>query len=363
MDAVRLAASFCLGIAVFSQAGTPAVAQMTAPESDLAAPQIPAWQPVMAILPPKRPAPMAPDSAGPLVLQPTQAVAAAPPAGFQPLSQPISFTPAFQPIPRPAAASPRQDGAEPPPVPARSVAPPPPAPSPRPLATAAATRSEPVAQTRSVGQPPVPTPSQKPVVTAATPQNEPVPQASAPLSDQAIIELANAYFSRLRTLVADFTQIGGDGRRLTGQLYLQRPGKVRFEYEEPSSLEVIADGSSVAVRDRKLATQDLYAISQTPLKFLLRDRVDIGKDLRVTDISQDLQGVRITLEDRSTLGGTSKITLFFDQQVQTLSRWRIVDPQGFQTTVILSNVETARRVDQSLFVINYERMLRDNPNR
>ncbi|HVL74119.1 MAG TPA: outer-membrane lipoprotein carrier protein LolA, partial [Beijerinckiaceae bacterium] len=175
-----------------------------------------------------------------------------------------------------------------------------------------------------------------------------------------IVERANAYFNGLSTLVGDFVQTGGDGRRLTGKLYLQRPGRMRFEYAAPATLEVVADGSSVAVRDRRLATQDLYSIGQTPLKFLLRANVDIGRDIRVTEAATEADGVRLGLEDRSTLGGTSKITLYFDPEVTTLRRWRIVDPQGFTTTVALANLETGRRLDSSLFAINYERMLGDN---
>src|SRR5215213_6741955 len=177
---------------------------------------------------------------------------------------------------------------------------------------------------------------------ASQPQAAPRPPVAAtasispaalnePLSERQIVERANAYFNGMSTLTGDFVQTGGDGRRLTGKLYLQRPGRIRFEYDAPATIEVIADGSSVAVRDSKLVTQDLYAISQTPLKFLL--------------------------EDKSTLGGTSKIALFFDKDVRTLQRWRIVDPQGFTTIVALSNLDTARRVDPRLFVINYERML------
>ena len=102
----------------------------------------------------------------------------------------------------------------------------------------------------------------KPIVTASV---GPIARVE-PLPNSAVIERANAYFTGLSTLVADFTQVGGDGRRMGGTLYLQRPGKVRFEYDPPATLEVIADGRSVAVRDRKLATQDLYSISQTPPK-------------------------------------------------------------------------------------------------
>jgi outer membrane lipoprotein-sorting protein len=199
-------------------------------------------------------------------------------------------------------------------------------------------------------------PSPQPLVTAATGSAAPA-AAAAPLSDRAIVERANAYFNGLSSLVANFVQVGGDGRRLTGTLYVQRPGKLRFEYDAPATMEIIADGSSVAVRDRKLATQDLYTVSQTPLKFLLRDRVELGRDIKVLGAGADPEGVRVSLEDASTLGGTSKITLFFDPAVETLTKWRIVDPQGFQTNVTLTNLDRNRRVDTKLFVINYERML------
>jgi outer membrane lipoprotein-sorting protein len=192
---------------------------------------------------------------------------------------------------------------------------------------------------------------------------KPVVPAAAriePLSNREIVERANAYFTNLGTLLADFTQVGGDGRKLRGTLSLQRPGKLRFEYDPPATLEVIADGSSVAVRDRKLATQDLYSISQTPLKFLLREQVALGQDIAIRGITNDGDSVRISLEDRSTLGGTSRITLYFDPQIETLTQWRIVDPQGFQTIVMLNKAEKGRRMDPDLFKIQYEAIVGSN---
>jgi outer membrane lipoprotein-sorting protein len=196
-----------------------------------------------------------------------------------------------------------------------------------------------------------------PVVTAATP---PATASTAPsLNERQIVERANSYFNVITSLAGDFVQIGGDGRRLTGKIFLQRPGKIRFEYDAPATLEVIADGSSVAVRDKKLATQDLYSIGQTPLKFLLRDRIDLGRDLKITEVAPENDAVRISLEDKSTLGGTSKITLYFDKDVANLTRWRILDPQGFQTTVSLANLERNARIEQQLFTIDYQRVLGD----
>jgi len=171
----------------------------------------------------------------------------------------------------------------------------------------------------------------------------------------AVLQQANAYFNGFQTLTGSFIQIGADGRRIGGKLTLSKPGRLRFEYDQPSPLEVVADGTSVAVRDRKLGTQDLYFISQTPLKFLLREKIDLARDLTVTDVSNDPQGIRVALEDRSTLGGTSKIQLTFDAEMKTLSQWRITDPQGYLTTVQLSNLQKGKAVDGSLFFINYGR--------
>ncbi len=207
----------------------------------------------------------------------------------------------------------------------------------------------------------------EPVETAAVPAapeaGRPAQQVAAattaaavdPANPAAVIERANAYFNGVTTLTGNFIQIGADGRKIGGKLTLAKPGRLRFDYDQPSTLEVIADGTSVAVRDRKLATQDLYFISQTPLKFLLRDKIDLARDLTVTDVAAEPGGIRIVLDDRSTLGGTSRIALYFDDAMKTLSQWRITDPQGYQTTVLLSNLQRGRAVDGMLFVINYGR--------
>jgi outer membrane lipoprotein-sorting protein len=176
-----------------------------------------------------------------------------------------------------------------------------------------------------------------------------------PADPATVLAQANGYFNGITTLTGTFMQIGADGRRIGGKLTLAKPGRLRFDYDQPSPLEVVADGTSVAVRDRKLNTQDLYFIAQTPLKFLLREKIDLARDLTVTDVASDGGGVRISLEDRATLGGTSKIQLFFDPEMKTLSQWRITDPQGYITTVQLSNLQKGKGVDGNLFFINYGR--------
>lgn len=200
----------------------------------------------------------------------------------------------------------------------------------------------------------VPTGATTPIAFVEPPRTQ---IAALPATPEAAVEELNGYFNGITTLVGDFIQFGGDGRRYEGTLYLQKPGRVRFEYKPPATLEVIADGQSVAVRDRRLATQDLYAIGQTPLKFLLKERVDLGRDMKVLNVVNKPDAIRVTVEDRATFGGTSRITLTYDPRENALKQWVVVDPQGFETTVALYNLNTRKRPDPKLFTINYERML------
>jgi outer membrane lipoprotein-sorting protein len=172
---------------------------------------------------------------------------------------------------------------------------------------------------------------------------------------RALIERVNVYLMSLQTLVGDFVQIGPDGRRSEGKLYLQKPGRVRFEYNPPSPVELVADGNSVVVRDRKLETQDLYPLSQTPLRFLLADRIDLLKETNVISVSADDTFVSLQIEEKQTLGGTHKVLLMFSAKDMQLKQWTITDPQGFDTTVALANLDPSKKLDPSMFVINYAR--------
>jgi outer membrane lipoprotein-sorting protein len=173
--------------------------------------------------------------------------------------------------------------------------------------------------------------------------------AAAPLPAAEAVARANAWLDAMRVLTADFAQTGPDGRRSEGTLSLERPGRIRFEGPR---FEVVADGRSLAVIDRKLDTQDEYFIAQTPLKFLLADHIDIARDTRVLSVADEGNAVTIEIEDRAALGGTAHLTLVFDASTFALRRWTVIDAQGFQTVVTLSNLDLATRPDPALFHID-----------
>lgn len=188
-------------------------------------------------------------------------------------------------------------------------------------------------------------------------KNAALTRAKPAMPAEEVLSKANDYFNSAGTMVADFVQIGGDGRRTDGKLYVDRPGKMRFSYAPPATLDVIADGTSVAVIDRKLHTQDLYFIGQTPLKFLLKDHIDLAQDATVTDVTSDRNQASVVVEDHQTFGGTSKIRLTFSTEPFALRQWTITDPQGYETVVSLEDMDLASKPDPALFKISTERML------
>jgi outer membrane lipoprotein-sorting protein len=242
----------------------------------------------------------------------------------------IALAPAAaQPVPLPTPAPQPKTGTVPPPPASRQEAPP---------------------QNRSL------IPSWMPSIFGGQkPEAAPPPGTSTAFEprQRALVDKVSAYLSSVHVMSGDFVQVGADSREAKGQFYIQKPGKVRFEYDPPSPIDIIADGSSVVVRDRKLATQQLFPLSQTPLRYLLQDRIDLLRDTNVTAVYADERYVSIAVEEKHVLIGTSRLLMMFSAKDFGLRQWVVTDPQGYETTIALSNLDLSRRPDPSLFKIDY----------
>ena len=172
-------------------------------------------------------------------------------------------------------------------------------------------------------------------------------QAAVPEVAQRIAD----HFSSVRTMAGEFVQFGPNGEQTGGKFFLERPGKVRFNYDGKSNFRVISDGRSVVILNMKLRTSDLYPLSKTPLKLLLADRIDLSGG-RVTDIKQEDDLTTIQLADKSVFGN-AKITMMFDPNTYELRQWTITDAQGKDTTVMIFNTKEGVKLSADLFTIDY----------
>jgi outer membrane lipoprotein-sorting protein len=176
--------------------------------------------------------------------------------------------------------------------------------------------------------------------------------ASTPLlgaEQDAAVQRINAYFNGITNLQGTFEQIDSNNKRATGRFYVQRPGKLRFDYEPPSPLRIVADGAYLAIEDSDLKTIEKYPLESTPFRLLLGDGVDLAHDARIVGVESGDGSLAITVEDK-TGEAAGQIRLFFETEPEmTLKQWVITDAQGLTTTVNLDNVVPGRKVAADFF--------------
>jgi outer membrane lipoprotein-sorting protein len=162
------------------------------------------------------------------------------------------------------------------------------------------------------------------------------------------VKRATAYLQGLGLARGRFVQTTSKGGTSRGTLYLNRPGKARFEYDPPEQLLVVADGKSVWVSDRRLKTApDRYPLGATPLGIFLAKRVSLDASVVVTRLQQTSTGFAITV--RNANGSAGALVLDFADDPIGLRGWTVIDAQRNQTQVQLSGLETVASLSPSLF--------------
>ncbi|TIT19206.1 MAG: outer membrane lipoprotein carrier protein LolA [Mesorhizobium sp.] len=172
-------------------------------------------------------------------------------------------------------------------------------------------------------------------------------QAAVPATAQKIAD----HFSSVKSMSGEFVQFGPKGEQTGGKFFLERPGKIRFNYDGASNFRVISDGKSVVILNKKLRTSDLYPLSKTPLKLLLDDKIDLSGG-RVRSVKEENDLTTIQLADKSVFGN-SKITMMFDPKSYELRQWTITDAQGKDTTVMIFNTKEGVSFAPDTFAIDY----------
>ena len=228
-------------------------------------------------------------------------------------------------------------------------------PAPPPLPT-------PAFQQPSTPEPPLPEHANN-QVQAAAPQSNPLgagwstkfsttppegSQFTAAPEQMAVVDKINGYFNNMTNLEGNFLQTDSDDKRKKGRFFIERPGKLRFDYALPSKQKIISDGKYLAIEDHDMNTTDRYPLESTPFRLLLTKDVDLVRDARIValDIGKDV--VVITVEDKAADTG-GQIRLFFDWPELKLREWIISDPQGLNTRIQIADTELNKAVKPEVF--------------
>jgi outer membrane lipoprotein-sorting protein len=163
------------------------------------------------------------------------------------------------------------------------------------------------------------------------------------------VQRINAYFNSITNLQGSFDQVDSTNKHATGRFYVQRPGKIRFDYAPPSALRIVADGAFLAIEDSDLKTVEKYPIKSTPFRLLLADAVDLGRDARIVGVESQEGTLAISLEDKGD-DASGSIKLVFDNGPDLqLKQWQITDAQGLTTQVTVNDVVSGRKVAADFF--------------
>jgi outer membrane lipoprotein-sorting protein len=186
---------------------------------------------------------------------------------------------------------------------------------------------------------------------AAVAHAAPVP---AQLTQQDTLELQRiaAYLNNLRTMTARFQQTANNGGVSTGHLWVARPGRMRFEYDPPTPITLLADSASVYYWDKQLNQTSKYELRQTPAWFFLRDPISFGADVVVTRFEHLGGIVRVTVVE-SGQPDAGSLTLDLSENPLTLRQWTVIDQQGKRTVVSLSDLQYGMALDPKLFQYQY----------
>jgi len=183
--------------------------------------------------------------------------------------------------------------------------------------------------------------------------DEPLPFDTTPLTlseqDRADLERISDYLTRVKTMKGRFLQVTSEGGSAEGEFYVLKPGRMRFDYDPPIPIVFLADGTWVKIEDADLETVNSYPLSETPLKYLVADQIDLARDAKITKIERLMGQIRVTaVEDEGYAQGS--LTMIFSDPGLELRQWVMVDAQGVRTTIALREVQEGLDLDPGLFV-------------
>ena len=166
--------------------------------------------------------------------------------------------------------------------------------------------------------------------------------------DRPDISRIESYLNGVRSLRSRFVQTAPSGEITQGVVLIQRPGRMRFQYDAPSPFLLVANHGTLFFTDSQLQQTSNIPLSRTPLGILLADQTRLSGDVTVTKFVRLPTQFQVTVV-RTASPGEGTLTFILSDNPMTLRQWIVVDQQGKQTRVTLTNMETGVQVDARQF--------------
>jgi outer membrane lipoprotein-sorting protein len=173
--------------------------------------------------------------------------------------------------------------------------------------------------------------------------------AAGSQAQQAGTQEVERYINSIRTAQARFVQSNPNGSAVQGTLYVSRPGRMRFEYDAPSQLKVVADGTQVTLWDP--ATRDFgqWPIGWTAASFLVKEPFQLSGDITVQSSQRTADGLLALTMVQTRKPQEGKIIVRVSENPMQLRGWTIIDNRGNKVDVTLTGLRTGIQLAGSLF--------------
>jgi outer membrane lipoprotein-sorting protein len=187
------------------------------------------------------------------------------------------------------------------------------------------------------------------LASAQTPK-APVPTVTNAVDRNAVVDRVSKALTEVKTAQGKFSQLDAQGRTSTGNFYINRPGKIRFEYTTPEPIFIVSDGTTVSIEEPKRKSYDSAPLSASTLHLFLRSNVDLKRDGSVADVTTSNGSHFVTLVDKSGEAQGRMILEFRVSDFELLG-WRSLDGAGAETRVRLSDTRRNVSLKPALFVV------------
>ncbi len=174
------------------------------------------------------------------------------------------------------------------------------------------------------------------------------PPATLSAADQANVARVEAYLDSIRTVHGHFLQTTDGDVVGEGNFYLERPGKMRIQYDTPNKFFMVASGSTLSIWDPRLKKASYVPVDATPAYFLMQEKIGLGNAVIASKLERGDASLRVTVYEKDK-ADEGRIVLIFSDRPLELKKWKMIDHDGNETDIALVNAEFNTKLDPNLF--------------